>query len=146
MKDLMFVCTGNTCRSPIAEGLAKHMLGNKKAIILSRGISVNLEAPANMNAVKAMDKKHISIKDHKSKRFNPKEITDDMLILTMTSRHETYLKYHYPMLEDKVHTLLSYVGMTGDVEDPFGLDQEVYDQCADQLETAISKLMEQLEA
>lgn len=146
MKDLMFVCTGNTCRSPMAEGLAKKMVGNKKAIILSRGISVNLEEPANMNAVKAMGKKHISIKDHNSKRFDPKEVTDNMLILTMTSRHETYLKFHYPVLEDKIYTLLAYIHETGDVEDPFGLDQEVYNQCADQLETAISKLMDQFNA
>ncbi|MDF1617109.1 low molecular weight protein arginine phosphatase [Petrocella sp. FN5] len=146
MKDLMFVCTGNTCRSPIAEGLAKKIMGNNKAIICSRGISVNLEEPANMNAVKAMEKKHISLKNHKSKRFDPKEVTENMLILTMTTRHETYLKYHYPMLEDKVYALLPYIQMTGDVKDPYGLGQEVYDQCADQLETAISKLMDQLRA
>jgi protein-tyrosine-phosphatase len=144
MKDLMFVCTGNTCRSPMAEGLAKKMIGSS-AIILSRGISVNLEEPAHRHALKAMEKKHISIKDHKSKRFDPKEITDNMLILTMTSRHETYLKYHYPMLEDKVHTLLAYVHQTGSVEDPYGMDQEAYDQCADQLEGAIHKLIDQLD-
>ncbi|PKM57026.1 MAG: protein tyrosine phosphatase [Firmicutes bacterium HGW-Firmicutes-3] len=145
MKDLMFVCTGNTCRSPMAEGLAKKMIGNKKAIILSRGVSVNLEEPANMSAVKAMEKKHISIKDHKSKRFDSKEVTDNMLILTMTSRHEAFLKYHYPMLEDKIYSLLAYINMTGNVEDPYGLDQEAYDQCADQLENAIGKLMDQLD-
>ncbi|PKM65708.1 MAG: hypothetical protein CVU95_14065 [Firmicutes bacterium HGW-Firmicutes-2] len=145
MKDLMFVCTGNTCRSPMAEGLAKKMMGNKKAMILSRGISVNLEEPANLSAVNAMEKKHISIKNHKSKRFDPREVTDNMLILTMTSRHETYLKYHYPMLEDRVHALLAYINLTGNIEDPYGMNQEVYDQCADQLEAAISKLMDQLD-
>jgi len=144
MKDLMFVCTGNTCRSPMAEGLAKKMIGSS-AIILSRGISVNLEEPAHRHAVSAMEKKHISIKDHKSQRFDPKEVTDDMLILVMTSKHETYLKYHYPMLEDKVHSLLAYVHQTGNVEDPYGMDQEAYDQCADQLENAIHQLIDQLD-
>lgn len=140
MKDLMFVCTGNTCRSPMAEGIAKKIYKNIECTIISRGIAVMGEGSVNRKAVLAMNSKGIDITNHKSKQFDPTDISDNMLILTMTSRHKGYLLEHYKGLEDKIYTILEYIGEAGDVYDPFGLEQVVYNQCAEQLEKAVSKI------
>lgn len=140
-RDLMFVCTGNTCRSPMAEGLAKSILG-EEAIVRSSGIAVAYEDGANGKALQVMADRDIDISGHRSKQFDPKDVTDNMIVLTMTLRHKLYLTGSYPELSDRIFTIMECAGEDGDVVDPYGYDITYYRACADQLEKLIGILVQ----
>lgn len=140
MKDILFVCTGNTCRSPMAEGIAKALDKNGRRI-WSRGVNVAYESGANEKAIKAMASKDIDISAHKSKQFDPAEVTKNTIILTMTAGHKAYLTALYPQVSSQVFTLLEYVGETGDIDDPYGQSDQVYMACASQLESVIKEVI-----
>lgn len=136
---IVLVCTGNTCRSPMAEGLMKHFLGTNSGIeIVSRGLMVLLTEPANEMAIEIMSDMGIDISKHHSSPFDEEEIHEDTLILTMTERHKAVLSGHD--LKGQLFTIKEYVGSSGDVNDPYGGSMEVYKQCYDELEQLIKKI------
>ncbi len=139
MKKIIFVCTGNTCRSPMAEAMGKKYLKDTCQII-SRGLSVSYPQGPNEKSVIAMDMEGIDIRDHIAHHFVPSEVDEDTVILGMTGSHTDYLKTFYPNLKDQVYTLLEYVGMSGEVADPFGQSQEIYNRCAKLIKKAILKI------
>lgn len=139
MKKVIFVCTGNTCRSPMAEGLGKKYLGSDLEIV-SRGLSVSYGQGANPKSALAMSMEGIDLSSHKAVRFNPEEVTGDTLILGMTFSHKDYLLTYFPELKGQVFTLMEYAEMAGEVSDPYGSHQDVYNQCAKLLKKAINKL------
>lgn len=140
-RDLMFVCTGNTCRSPMAEGLAKEILGDDR-VILSRGIAVGYEASANDKALQVMRNNHIDISEHRSKAFDPKDVTDNMIVLTMTLRHKLFLISQFPELSRCVMTMSEYTGGEGDIVDPYGYGIDFYEACAQELKGLIEQMIE----
>lgn len=135
----MFVCTGNTCRSPMAEGLMKkYLYGNHKIEVVSRGLMVLVSEPANEMAVEIMKDMEIDISKHRSKPFDKDEIDDQTLILTMTERHKAVLKGHN--LKGQLYSIKEFVGSSGDVNDPYGGSLEIYKLCFDELEQLINKI------
>jgi len=142
MKKIMFICTGNTCRSPMAEGFATHLINkyNMKYEICSRGLFVKEEMPANICAINALTKYNIDLKNHRSKNFNVKEVTENTIILTMTNGHKEYMLQNYPQLKSKVFTLKEYAGTKGDIYDPFGFEQDIYNKCAKEIYELINKI------
>lgn len=139
IKKIIFVCTGNTCRSPMAEGLGKQCL-DKGIHIISRGLSVHEGQGPNPSSVAAMLSEGIDIRAHRAKSFSPEDVTEDTLILGMTQNHVAYISALYPDFSKQTFTLLAYCGMKGDVADPYGQNQEVYNQCAKLLKEAIMKI------
>ena len=123
----------------MAEALAGQLLKGDYEIF-SRGLSVSYGQEANPKSVIAMDREGLDIRGHKAQQFNVSEVKDRTLILTMTRGHRDYLLAYYPGLKGRVHTLLSYVEMPGDIADPFGAGQSVYDACAAQIKKAVMKL------
>jgi len=139
MKDLMFVCTGNTCRSPMAEGLSKKYL-KTWGHINSRGLSASYGQGANLKSIIAMDMEEVNIRGHIAQRFSIEEIVATTVILTMTSGHKDYLLAYYPELKGQVTTLLAYVGLSGQVSDPYGGTQDAYNECAKLIKKAVLRL------
>jgi len=139
VKKVIFLCTGNTCRSPMAEGLGKKYLSNDLEIV-SRGLSVSYGQGANPRSILAMSMEGIDLSRHKAISFNPEEVTLETLVLGMTNNHKDYLLTYFPELKGRVFTLMEYAEMTGEVSDPYGGHQDVYNQCAKLLKKAINKL------
>lgn len=136
---IMFVCTGNTCRSPMAEGLMKKNLNEDKRIeVVSRGLMVLASEPANEMAIEIMRDMDIDISKHRSKPFDEDEIDETTLILTMTERHKAVLKGHN--LKGRLYSIKEFVGSSGDVNDPYGGSLETYKLCFDELEQLINKI------
>ncbi|WP_058486026.1 low molecular weight protein arginine phosphatase [Defluviitalea phaphyphila] len=146
MKRILFVCTGNTCRSPMAEALAKKEI-NKYSLDInafSRGIAVYFPSEASKHAIEAMKEYDVDLSDHKSKQLDIKDIEEADIILTMTNRHKQYLLLNFKEHKEKIFTLKEFVEEFGDVKDPFGGNIEDYKNCAKDLNNLIKKLIEKL--
>lgn len=140
---ILFVCTGNTCRSSMAEGLLKHeaKLNNLKIDVISAGTHAAHECKASAFAIDAMSEMGIDINCHRSKPVTLESIENSDIILTMTKEHKYILTLLYPSHADKIFTLMEYIGEMGDVLDPFGGNIETYRGCMAQLRLAIQKLI-----
>lgn len=146
MEKIIFVCTGNTCRSPMAERICQKlaMERNLNIEIKSRGISVFPLEPAQEYANEALKKYGLNLEGHFSKQFADEDAQNNPLILTMTKQHKLYLLNHYPFLKDNVYGISEYINESGDVIDPYGKSQEAYNACAKQLYSIIKIIVEKL--
>jgi len=141
MKNIIFVCTGNTCRSPMAEAIAKKIFNCNDVNVTSAGLSVYLPLPASENAVEALKKYDIFINDHISKRITEEDIKNADLIITMAKSHKQYLLSHYPKYRDKIYTLYEYSqNIDKDVDDPYGCDLETYKKCCSEIYDCIKEI------
>lgn len=134
---VIFVCTGNTCRSPMAEGIFKSIYGDDKA--LSRGLYVPEQISASFNSIKAMEEMDIDISKHRSRQLTVGEAEDCDIIITMTESHKNTIISAYPKFRDKTFTLSEFAGEGGDIKDPYGGDFALYSECAKEIRALILK-------
>ncbi|WP_366923698.1 low molecular weight protein arginine phosphatase [Metallumcola ferriviriculae] len=144
MFKILFVCTGNTCRSSMAEALAKQIIADRQLqdelMVSSAGISAMKGMPAAEQAVEVMSRQGIDLTGHRASMVNKNILTETDLVLTMTDSHKAALRGQVP--EDKLYILGEYAGEPGNISDPIGGPVEVYQQCAQQLARLIAKAIE----
>ena len=153
---ILFVCTGNTCRSSMAEALFKDMIKKhypdklKDIKVMSAGVAARDGDKASPNAIQAMEELGIDLAFHSATQLTAELISEADLILTMTQRHRDMVLIMNPGARDKVYTLIEYAhdgqqDQAGlDIEDPFGGSVEVYRKCAAQIKRALDILIEKL--
>lgn len=130
--NILFVCTGNTCRSPMAEGyLESKNLHDLK--IESRGLSSDC-VPVSENSRKAMEEKGIDISFHKSHCLSMHDISWADKIIYMSPSHKTVLSLYAP--EEKLFMLGC------GISDPYGGDLDIYRKCRDEIFAEIDKLLQ----
>ena len=149
MKRIIFVCTGNTCRSPMAEAIFNKKCDNKLFEAKSAGILVNSESTgAANNAILVLkDEYGVDLLAHRTKELKYKDIEDADLVLCMEKIQAEIVKYKFSLnneLMNKVHPFLEYIGMAGDVLDPYGGTYSTYLETARHIEKGIDVLLEKL--
>ena len=135
--NILFVCTGNTCRSPMAEVLAKSIFETHGIIatIYSAGVSTGDGYPASENAVLAMQEQDLDLQTHKSKQISREILNNAHLVLTMTQGHLNVVQTICP--QSNAFTLSEYAMRSGDVSDPYGGNLQTYRNCALQIRQLI---------
>ena len=145
---IIFVCTGNTCRSPMAAAIATQVFADlgREAEVSSAGVSAFKGQPASPHAITVMGEGGLCLLSHRASYVCGEALDGASLVLTMTAGHRAALLQDYPAVSGKVFTLAEYAGDNRDVADPFGGSVEEYRACAAQirglLELAAKKLVQ----
>ncbi|CDZ23277.1 hypothetical protein CCDG5_0133 [[Clostridium] cellulosi] len=138
MKKILFVCTGNTCRSPMAEVLFNKMLKERNITDISAssaGIAAYTGSPASDNAMAAVKELGADLSQHKARLVTRRLIEESDEIYCMSDSHAKALIGLFPEAEDKIRVL------GGGIEDPFGGDINVYRACRDQILAALNDII-----
>lgn len=142
---VLFVCTGNTCRSPIAEAVYNFYSQNSENDnAFSRGTNVFLPQPMNPKSIRALKKLGVFVDESFcSCQLSAKDVIDADLILTMTTEQKLLLKNAFPKQKNKIYSLCEKAyGKDGNIDDPFGGSDEVYFQCCDEIAKAVKCIYE----
>lgn len=150
LKTILFVCTGNTCRSSMAEAIAKQkikeaVVGPNQVKILSAGTGAFAGCPASPRAVDVLKAKNIDLSCHRSQRLSHQLIQEADYIFTMTVIQKQQVLYLDPAAAGKTFTLKEFVLSCAqsdlNIDDPYGGDEACYRRCADELEILIEKAL-----
>ncbi|MGG0185032.1 low molecular weight protein arginine phosphatase [Bacillus rhizoplanae] len=140
MKRVLFVCTGNTCRSPMAEALLRYH-GESHFEVQSAGVFAAVGSDASVHAKSALEEKGISIA-HASQQVTEELLEWSDIVLTMTTGHKQLLLAHHPEVNGKVHTLYEFVeGTNKDISDPFGGSLSIYKATLEEMEQLVQTLL-----
>lgn len=149
---IVFVCTGNTCRSPLAEALCKKLLSQRLGcavedlprrgfFVLSAGLAAMTGAPAADEAQVVAAESGANLGAHRSRLLTPELAAQADYLVVMTRGHLQALNNHFPRLGSRPR-LLSPQG--DDIADPIGQDQQVYQACAGQIGHYLEALVAEL--
>lgn len=141
--NILFVCTENTCRSPMAAAIMdKIAVENELDVFIeSAGVFAGEGECASDNAVEALKQYSIDLSGHRTQPVTEDLLKQSDLILTMTEGHKKLIE---PLASGKVFTLLEYAGEDGDISDPFGGDLEEYGETAKEIYDALVDIAEKL--
>ncbi|MDV6379169.1 low molecular weight protein arginine phosphatase [Sporosarcina sp. GW1-11] len=142
--NIYFICTGNTCRSPIAEAIVNH--SNVPGITAkSAGIHAMDGLPISANSAQLLAEAGMSYKEF-SNELKRSDMQWADVVLTMTASHRDFLHSTFPEMKDKVFTLKEYSGLpfSPDVHDPFGGDLATYRKTFNELTELIHSVIQQL--
>ena len=147
MKTILFICTGNICRSPMAEGIFRHILkGRRRDVqVMSAGIGAMEGQPPSPHAVQAVKELGIDISKQRSRQLTAELVQGADYIFGMTHSHVDTVFLLYPQAAEKTFLLREFDDTLDifekDISDPIGGSYEVYLNCRDQIEQGIASLL-----
>ncbi|MFA9381640.1 MAG: low molecular weight protein arginine phosphatase [Acetanaerobacterium sp.] len=142
MIKILFVCTGNTCRSPMAQGLCQKYITDNMMIgqfgCASAGLDAKDGAPISENAATVMNEIGINMSSHHAKGVSEEMMQEADYVYTMSSTHRSMLEAMFPKQAEKIQVL------GHPVFDPYGQNLEFYRFSRDSLKDKVSRAMDDL--
>jgi len=138
IKNILIICMGNICRSPIAEGLLKYQLSESypEIQISSAGITAMVNHPADLCAQQLMkEKKNVDISLHRARQITIEIALQSDLILVMELEHQKQLEYRFPVVCGRVHRLGKWGGF--DIPDPYKRSIQVFEHTLSLIEQGV---------
>lgn len=140
---LVFICTGNTCRSPMAECLTRAMLARREQqetwMVLSAGVYALSGAPASEGAMRAMERRGLSLEGHRSRAVTRVLLDHAALVVGMGPDHIAQLRAMYPDCQTPLRAFDD-----PPISDPYGGDDAAYERAARDLERQLPALLDEM--
>ena len=151
-KRILFICTGNTCRSPMASALGRAMLAKRLGVtadrlneagydVSSAGVAASEGMPAAAHAIEVVKSRGGSLQGHASRRATERMVLGADYVVAMTRDHLDLLLDAVPEVEGRARLLHSG---GGDIDDPVGMDLGTYRKTADEIERHLSVLLDEV--
>lgn len=152
MKGIMFVCTGNICRSAMAHQYMQKRLYDlhkeNEVFVSSCGTSAQTGDISTRKAISVMQKYNVDLVRHRATSMFDIDVENYDLVLCMTEAHKFNFLTYFPKMSGKVFTLKEYIYGDNidnvDISDPWGYDIKVYSDCADEIVECVDKLLKNI--
>ena len=146
---IMFICTGNICRSAMAHAMLSKKVKeeNKNIEVYSCGLYAEDGWVSTDEAIETMKDYGIDLKNHRATHIRNSNIKEMDVILCATRRHKDMVIYMYPELKEKVYTMKEYAGYKEDdldIDDPWGYGIDIYKKCAKEIEGCIDEYIRRI--
>ena len=145
---ILVVCTGNICRSPMAEGLLKHALAGqpeplKSLKVISAGVATRPGEPVSDNSVIALKKTGIDISSQRSRPLTQELLDDALVVFGMTESHRAIIQFKAMPVPKHLYLFREFLLPPAEREigDPYGGPLKIYEACRDEMVEAIPSLI-----
>lgn len=146
---ILVVCTGNICRSPMAEGLLKHALAGqpeplKSLKVLSAGVAARTGEPISENSVIALKKAGIDISSLRAQALTQELLDNSLVVFGMTESHRAIIRMRARPAPANLHLFREFMPAAADREigDPYGGPLKVYEAARDEMVEAVPSIIE----
>ena len=140
-KHILVVCTGNICRSPMAEALLR--AAAPKRTVESAGVAAVIGWGATQEAIELMKERGHDLSAHRARQLTPRLLAASDLVLTMERMHNNWINQRFPQYRGKVHKLLRWRDEQ-DVEDPYGLSRNIYEKTYEDIATGVADWLKRI--
>ena len=142
---VMFICTGNTCRSPMAEVYFRNLcIQNSlhQILVVSAGLSAIEGCSASKMAQTTIEVAGLSLANFKSTIVDDGAVRQASIVVGMTNEHARDIICLFPHSQNKTYTLLSFLGSSRDIQDPYGGSEGTFRECFDRMKPGLDALVD----